>query len=747
MTGRVSPALGAMSNSQEMQNMGSRGSDYPYEGSEDGAETQRSINRSFRQLPSRSAQRSLHNASTRRRGSISRRSMRPTQDVEVINIEDYIDGEDDMASPKELAQPMSAKRRYKRSMRNMKAQKRISRWKAFKLRVAMYWQSTTSSVSEWSQDIELWKGHLKEVEGRFGNGVLSFFLFLKWLLFLNLIIFLLEFGLISLPAVIIKNSATQVNTSSCDITALEAQSVSNGVANKVLDFVTGQGWINTTLMFYAGYPAAELLSEDDVKYDLPLAYLLVGGAYFFGSLLLMVRNLAKSFQQSYIEGGGTTSSFCNKVFAAWDYCISDENTAKIKSQSIVQIVKAELAEEERLVKVQNRTTGDKCRLYTLRFFTNLLVTSLLGGAVYAIIKIVNVSTNSSHQNAAAEINEFLVTVLNFSPSLTITFLNFILPLLFNALSNVEDWSPRFEVNINLFRTVLLRLASIAVLMITLYVDVETRCDEDQKKCCQQNWENQIASQMYMLIWIDFFLHIAVSLVGTTVWRLLYKYTSFFKRFGLPEFDIPKQVLQLVYGECLIWIGTFFSPLLPAMGVVKLFLVFYIEKVALMFNNKPSDKVYQGTRSNYLFTVLLLISFLMCLIAVGWGITRVRPSCQGPFSNSDCNPDKRIFDVLSTEIDSWPQAIQEIIRYIGTAAFIFPVLMVICLILYYFRSMSKSHLHMIEMLKDQLVLEGRDKRFLMEKLMEGDKPAGDLDDDTSSGETQHTSLRPSSNAQF
>lgn len=461
----------------------------------------------------------------------------------------------------------------------------------------------------------------------------------------------------------------------------------------------------------------------------------------------MVRNLAKSFQQSYIEGGGTTSSFCNKVFASWDYCISDENTAKIKSQNIVQTVKAELAEEERLEKVQNRTTGDKCRLYTLRFFTNLLVTVLLGGAVYAIITIVNVSTNPRHQTAAAEINEFLGTVLSFSPSLTITFLNFILPLLFNVLSNFEDWSPRFEVNINLFRTVLLRLASLAVLMITLYVDVETRCDDDPTKCCQQNWENQIASQMYMLIWIDFFLHIAVSLVGTTIWRLLYKYTSFFKRFGLPEFDIPKQVLQLVYGECLIWIGTFFSPLLPAMGVVKLFLVFYIEKVALMYNNKPSDKVYQGTRSNYLFTVLLLISFLMCLIAVGWGITRVRPSCQGPFSNANCDANKRIFNVLSTEIDSWPLAIQEIIDYISTAAFIFPILMIICLILYYFRSMTKSHLHMIEMLKDQLVLEGRDKRFLMEKLMQGNKHTGDLYDDSSSGETQHTSLQPSSNAQF
>ncbi|KAL9956729.1 hypothetical protein ACROYT_G038252 [Oculina patagonica] len=742
MNGRVSP-IGDMAQSLELHNI-SPDADYLENGLEDGSGTAREINRGFRQLPSRSAQRSMHNTSTRRRGSVRRGSMRPTHDVEVINIEDFTDDEDDMASPKELTQPMSAKRRYRKSIKNFQQQKRISRWKSFKLRVAMYWKLTTSSISEWIQDIELWKGHLKEVEGRFGNGVLSFFVFLKWLLFLNLVIFILEFGLISLPSIVINaNITSQANTNSCNF---QNDVGSKSTADEIIDFVTGQGWINTTLMFYAGYPASALVSEEDVKYDLPLAYLLVGGTYFFCSLLLMVRNLAKSFQQSYIDSGGTTSSFCNKVFASWDFCISDENTANIKSQNIVQTVKAELAEEERLVRVQNRTTGQKCRLYTLRAAVTLLVTALLGGAVYAIIITVEVSTNPKYQKQAADINSFLRTVLSFSPSLTITFLNFILPLLFNVLSNFEDWSPRFEVNINLFRTVLLRLASIAVLMITLYVEVENRCDDSPETCCQQNWENQIASQMYMLIWIDFFLHIMVSLFGTTIWKLLYKHTTFFKRFGLPEFDIPKQVLQLVYGECLIWIGTFFSPLMPAMGVVKLFLVFYIEKVALMYNNKPSDKVYQGTRSNYLFTVLLLISFLMCLVAVGWGITRVRPSCQGPFSNMNCDADARIFSVLSAEIDSWPSWIQEIINYISTAAFIFPVLMVICLMLYYFRSMTNSHLHMIEMLKDQLVLEGRDKRFLMEKLVQDARNTGN-DDDSSSEVTQQTGLRPPSNLQF
>ena len=34
----------------------------------------------------------------------------------------------------------------------------------------------------------------------------------------------------------------------------------------------------------------------------------------------------------------------------------------------------------------------------------------------------------------------------------------------------------------------------------------------------QNWENQIASQMYMLIWIDFFLQVVTALVVMTIWK-------------------------------------------------------------------------------------------------------------------------------------------------------------------------------------------------------------------------------------
>ena len=34
----------------------------------------------------------------------------------------------------------------------------------------------------------------------------------------------------------------------------------------------------------------------------------------------------------------------------------------------------------------------------------------------------------------------------------------------------------------------------------------------------QFWENEIASQMYMLIWTDFFINIFSTIIVTTLWK-------------------------------------------------------------------------------------------------------------------------------------------------------------------------------------------------------------------------------------
>ena len=72
--------------------------------------------------------------------------------------------------------------------------------------------------------------------------MLSFFIFLKWLLFLNLVIFFLEFGLVSLPTIIITgNNTAPPSSNSCNFEQLKPISVSSrSLADVVIDSITGQ---------------------------------------------------------------------------------------------------------------------------------------------------------------------------------------------------------------------------------------------------------------------------------------------------------------------------------------------------------------------------------------------------------------------------------------------------------------------------------------------------------------------------
>ena len=57
-------------------------------------------------------------------------------------------------------------------------------------------------MAEIAYFFKLWKGHLKRIEGHFGTGVLSYFLFLKWLFYINIPVFVFTFGFVILPQVL-----------------------------------------------------------------------------------------------------------------------------------------------------------------------------------------------------------------------------------------------------------------------------------------------------------------------------------------------------------------------------------------------------------------------------------------------------------------------------------------------------------------------------------------------------------------
>lgn len=50
--------------------------------------------------------------------------------------------------------------------------------------------------------------------------------------------------------------------------------------------------------------------------------------------------------------------------------------------------------------------------------------------------------------------------------------------------------------------------------------------------------------------------------------------------GRQEFVVPSNVLGLVYGQTVVWVGALFCPLLPAINTLKFVILFYCKKVRL-----------------------------------------------------------------------------------------------------------------------------------------------------------------------
>ena len=68
----------------------------------------------------------------------------------------------------------------------------------------------------------LWTGHIKQVEGHFGPAVVSYFIFLRWLFVMNLVIFALWFSFVCIPQFIHPGEVNITSQAACLIPVANA---------------------------------------------------------------------------------------------------------------------------------------------------------------------------------------------------------------------------------------------------------------------------------------------------------------------------------------------------------------------------------------------------------------------------------------------------------------------------------------------------------------------------------------------
>ncbi|XP_032177772.1 transmembrane channel-like protein 6 isoform X2 [Mustela erminea] len=400
-----------------------------------------------------------------------------------------------------------------------------------------------------------WRYALKRIGGRFGSSVLSYFLFLKTLLAFNALL---------LPLLLAFLVGVQ---------AAFPPPASPGSAPSFtgLELLTGGGSFNHTVLYYGYYSNSSLSrpcalppgrpcgrEAESLPYNMPLAYLFTVGVAFFITCITLVYSMSRSFGESY-RVGSASGVHAVTVFCSWDHKVTQRRASRLQCDNIRTHLKELLAERQR--RQGPRSACGRLRQVAVLGLVWLLCLGTTVGctmAVYAFSELMIKSPVSADQEGALLALPMVVCLLNLGA-----------PYLFRCLAALERQdSPVLEVYLAICRNLIFKMAILGILC---YHWLGRRVGTLKDQC----WENFVGQELYRLTVLDFIFVLLDTLFGELVWRLISE--KKLKRREKPEFDIAGNVLELIYGQTLTWLGVLFCPLLPAVQIIKLLLIFYVKK--------------------------------------------------------------------------------------------------------------------------------------------------------------------------
>ncbi|XP_019495646.1 PREDICTED: transmembrane channel-like protein 3 isoform X1 [Hipposideros armiger] len=209
----------------------------------------------------------------------------------------------------------------------------------------------------------------------------------------------------------------------------------------------------------------------------------------------------------------------------------------------------------------------------------------------------------------------------------------------------------------------------------------------------QCWETYVGQEMLKLSIIDLLFTVASILLIDFFRGLFVRYLSDYWCWDLEskfpeygEFKIAENVLHLVYNQGMIWMGSFFSPCLPAFNVLKLVGLMYLRSWAVLTCNVPHQQVFRASRSNNFYLATLLFMLFLCMLPTVFAIVRYRPSPScGPFRGQE-----KIYDIVSETIkEGFPAWLGSVVGYISSPVVILPAVLLLVMLIYYLQSIARS----------------------------------------------------------
>ncbi|KAI4821357.1 hypothetical protein KUCAC02_029291 [Chaenocephalus aceratus] len=577
---------------------------------------------------------------------------------------------------------------------------------AYKVMMTKKWMKFKRDFENFKTACIPWEMKIKEIESHFGSSVASYFIFLRWMYGINMILFCLTFGLVMVPEALMGRPYGTI----------PRKTVPRAEAPSAMDFAVlwdFGGYAQYSVLFYGYYNNQRAIGW--LKFRMPLSYFLVGVGTVAYSYMVVIRTMARNANESGV-GDDNSFNFSWKMFTSWDYLIGNPETADNKFASITTIFKEAILEEQ-----ESRKDDNIHFTRFLRVLANFLVLCCLAGSGYLIYFVVRRS-----QKFALDGLENHTWWERNEVNMVMSLLGMFCPMLFDVISALENYHPRVALQWQLGRIFALFLGNLYTFIIALMDEINLKREEENivkfnittweaslyNISASENstsppvtiqpadvprgpcWETMVGQEFVRLIISDTMTTYITLLIGDFLRAMLVRFLNYCwcwdLEAGFPsysEFDVSGNVLGLIFNQGMIWMGAFYAPCLPALNLLRLHVSMYLQCWAVMCCNVPQERVFKASGSNNFYMAMLLVILFLSTLPAIYTIVTIPPSFDcGPFSGK-----KRMFDVIQETLESdFPAWFSKVFSSASNPGLVLPFILLMVLAIYYLQSTSKSY---------------------------------------------------------